>query len=587
MDDTATPLTSGAFIARLLSQVNGAAQMPIDDGFDESIDEQTSESRIPPHDLDAEGAVLCALLLESVQHDADFQRRYPRVIESYKRAREILRPEHFYSEAHRRICEAILETPDPDVVTVAAHLRDSGRLAQVGGTPYLTEILNSAPSVANVAHYAEIVVAKYAERQVILGCQEAAAQLYAGVGSAPAIFDALRKRLETSTTAQRPLVEFLEHDDLFVEDEEADLVIPALGIGPGFPTGIFGQGYVGKTIVAMTIGMSVALGVKLWGVHDVKPGVYVHLDHDQGRSVTKQRLRRVAAAMGAGREETRGKLRVAVYPRLALTTPAAIDHYARAFDGARIAAIDALRRVIPGLNENDSEVGDVIGEVLSRASDKTGCAILLLHHAGKTPPDGPRPRKEQGRGSSSIYDACQSVFVITGKKGEPALVTHEKDRYLGREVPNFTLRIEDVPTDDGNLRGGLRVVSSEGPAAAPPATREAEKKAQRAAEREERARQERSRELDRQAAKRATEDQRAAELDAALRRVIARTPGIGSDEARAEVAAELGGCSRDRFAASLARIKLRSLARIEKIARTGALRLYPADGPESPESDPQ
>jgi hypothetical protein len=47
---------------------------------------------------------------------------------------------------------------------------------------------------------------------------------------------------------------------------------------------------------------------------------------------------------------------------------------------------------------------------------------------------------------------------MTAKKEEPAHVSHEKDRELGSTVADFGLRIEDVPTDDGNPKGGLRVV---------------------------------------------------------------------------------------------------------------------------------
>ena len=68
-------------------------------------------------------------------------------------------PEHFYSEAHRRIHEACVELSAEgkpvDVVQVATWLRDRERLAQVGGMAYLTEVLNAAPAVANVVAYAQ------------------------------------------------------------------------------------------------------------------------------------------------------------------------------------------------------------------------------------------------------------------------------------------------------------------------------------------------------------------------------------------------------------------------------------------------
>src|SRR5258706_4962638 len=81
--------------------------------------------RVPPHDLDAEAAVLSAILLSR---------------EALDRVLEILKPEHFYSDANGRIYEAAQElalagTPI-DIVSIASYLRDRERLQQIGGLPY-------------------------------------------------------------------------------------------------------------------------------------------------------------------------------------------------------------------------------------------------------------------------------------------------------------------------------------------------------------------------------------------------------------------------------------------------------------------
>ena len=69
----------------------------------------------PPHDLDAEAVVLSAIMLDRVALD---------------RVLEILKPEHFYSDANARIFRAAQElaiamTP-VDVSTVNTWLRDRG-----------------------------------------------------------------------------------------------------------------------------------------------------------------------------------------------------------------------------------------------------------------------------------------------------------------------------------------------------------------------------------------------------------------------------------------------------------------------------
>ena len=104
------------------------------------------EGKVPPHDLDAEAAVLSAILIDANALD---------------RVLEFLKPEHFYSEAHRRIYEASVELRSVgqpvDIVQVGTWLKDRERIQQVGGMSYLTEILSAAPAIANVAAYGKTI----------------------------------------------------------------------------------------------------------------------------------------------------------------------------------------------------------------------------------------------------------------------------------------------------------------------------------------------------------------------------------------------------------------------------------------------
>lgn len=134
--------------------------------------------RVPPNDLDAEGAVLSATLL-----DAD----------AFDRVQEILRPEHFYSDANRRIFEAIVDLQTSgrpvDVVSVAGWLRDKGRLQQVGGTPYLAQLSDATPAVAHIEAHARVIREKWRVRQLISTCQHFAAEGYGDTGEVQAFID--------------------------------------------------------------------------------------------------------------------------------------------------------------------------------------------------------------------------------------------------------------------------------------------------------------------------------------------------------------------------------------------------------------
>lgn len=137
--------------------------------------------QIPPHDLEAEGAVLSAVLLgDATALDV---------------AASVLDPEHFYSEAHRRVFEAACALRDEskpfDVVQVGSWLRKRSRLEQVGGASYLTDLLNSAPALTpdSVAAYANTVRDHWALRRLILTCQQTAARGYLGVADTRAFLE--------------------------------------------------------------------------------------------------------------------------------------------------------------------------------------------------------------------------------------------------------------------------------------------------------------------------------------------------------------------------------------------------------------
>jgi replicative DNA helicase len=135
------------------------------------------EGRVPPHDLEAEAAVLSACMLDPSAMDKITD----------------LKHEYFYSESHRRIFEACFELKAAghpvDVLQVQSWLKDRGRLAQVGGAGYLTEILDAAPVVANVAAYGRTIHEKFRIRQLILACQRVSAQGYVDYGEPQAFID--------------------------------------------------------------------------------------------------------------------------------------------------------------------------------------------------------------------------------------------------------------------------------------------------------------------------------------------------------------------------------------------------------------
>ena len=157
------------------------------------------EGRVPPHDLDAEAAVLSAVMLDTSALD---------------KVLEFLKAEHFYSEAHRRIYEAAIELRSVgqpvDLIQVGTWLKNRERIAQVGGMGYLTELLNAAPAVSNVAAYGRTIHEKWRVRQLIATCQRVAATGYLDYGEAQQYIDEAEQSVyEIARTPESSSVEKL------------------------------------------------------------------------------------------------------------------------------------------------------------------------------------------------------------------------------------------------------------------------------------------------------------------------------------------------------------------------------------------
>lgn len=184
--------------------------------------------RVPPHDLDAEAAVLSAVMLTQ---------------EAFDRVAEFLRPEHFYSGANQRIYEAILdlqnESRPVDVVTVAGWLRDKGLLQQIGGTPYLAQLTDATPTIAHIETYGRAVREKWRLRRVIATCQDFAAVGYGDCGdiqgfidqAEQAIFDLARTPEATSLVPLKQAI----HGAFGILSEAAKRGGGITGLATGFP----------------------------------------------------------------------------------------------------------------------------------------------------------------------------------------------------------------------------------------------------------------------------------------------------------------------------------------------------------------
>ena len=234
-----------------------------------------------------------------------------------------------------------------------------------------------------------------------------------------------------------------------------EYLVPHLGIAAGAPVGWGGYGFSGKTVSLQSLALSVASGAPLWGTYTTKRGRVLHLDYEQGRRLTVERYQRLARAAGIDLAELDDNLRLAALPQIYLDSVDVAQVLARACEGFSVVIVDSLRAAAPTVDENSSDLRRVI-DPLTRISEKTGVVPFVIHHARKPKEGEPAGARFSLRGSSAFFDACASVFILGGAKGEPVQLQHEKCRWRGTTVDTFGLAIEDVEVD-GDPRGGLRV----------------------------------------------------------------------------------------------------------------------------------
>jgi replicative DNA helicase len=181
--------------------------------------------RQPPHNLEAEEAVLGAILASG---------RLLAEVAGLVEEADLYRP------AHRTIWRAILRLADrgepTDPITVLGELEQAGELADVGGGPFLHTLVEAVPTVANAGHYAQLVVEAARRRRVIdLGVRLAHSD------ADPAVLAHLAGELADTRTAAPG-------------ERRWELPIPvgAAGEVPGFPVEVL-PGWLAEYVASVAI----------------------------------------------------------------------------------------------------------------------------------------------------------------------------------------------------------------------------------------------------------------------------------------------------------------------------------------------
>jgi len=144
----------------------------------------TDIKKVPPQNLEAERAVLGAILMDN---------------ETVYTVMEILEPPAFYQPSHRLIFSTMLdlsERGEPiDIVTLVDRLRSAGSLDKAGGPDYIPTLADEVPTSAGVANYAKIVREKAVLRNLIETSTEIVQDCFDAPGDVDQLLDEAERRI--------------------------------------------------------------------------------------------------------------------------------------------------------------------------------------------------------------------------------------------------------------------------------------------------------------------------------------------------------------------------------------------------------
>jgi replicative DNA helicase len=187
---------------------------------------ELSLDKVPPQNLEAEMAVLGAMLIDE---------------EAVGLSAENLQSNCFYKDSHRKIFDAILAlfsvNKAVDLITLTDELKRNAALQEIGGVSYLTSLVNSVPTTANINHYINIVREKSILRTLINNANKVIALCYESKGDIERVVDDA-ERLIFEVSDNRPRTGFLHLKEIIKDSiETIDILYQKKAHVTGIPSG--------------------------------------------------------------------------------------------------------------------------------------------------------------------------------------------------------------------------------------------------------------------------------------------------------------------------------------------------------------
>jgi hypothetical protein len=352
--------------------------------------EGTNTPAIPlmPQNREAEEAVIGAILMDPGR---------------YSEVAVILKPSDFFIRRNGWVWQAfenLTERGEPmDSLTISDELERLGQLETIGGPAYLTAMLDQCPLGLHAPTYARKVKDAANRRGMLAAANEIATMAY---NPRVTTDEATARGIEaiqenTTNTGKRYTVH--NAADALAPRPPVKWIVEGL-IYENSITVMYGDGGTKKTWAGMYLAACVASGAA-WGEYETHKTRVLFVDEENGEMEISGRAG--YCIRGALSDES-ADLRYISLAAFHLDDPKdeAILTAEILAQGAGLVILDALADLMLG-DENSKQDTQPVFNALRRISEKTGAAILVIHHSNK-----------QGghRGSSVIKDAPDILLRV-------------------------------------------------------------------------------------------------------------------------------------------------------------------------------
>ena len=382
--------------------------------------------REPPHDVDAERAMLGSMMINA---------------EAADRAIQILgqEPDLFYAPQHQAVYDACLAMRDRrklvDLVTVTDELQKRQQLEFVGGVMVVADLAGASPTSSNVEHYARIVQNKaLLRRKVIMTAMMNAAALEQDTetfGAIAAQLDELQRRHQDGLRYEA-----------FQEEWEQEAERPLPWLVPRWllrdtVTVCAADGGTGKSFLTLGVALSIVTGTEFFpGLSSVERTSVMVVDLENNRDTTIRRIhayKRRYQMNGHMTTSMRERLHL-VHDRGCFITPGPhgrgwieTPFFRQVLADARrirpgLIVIDHLRRLAGGAEGNDNTAMGLAMEKCDVLARESGAAVLVLAHTNKAANDR-GAGKANVRGAGAITDEARCVWEMRRDEEHEGLLT--------------------------------------------------------------------------------------------------------------------------------------------------------------------